>query len=94
MAKEKDWQKETIAILERLTALPRLSGMPVLSLETEMRQSVQSLGVGAEQERQVLATLEGSVGTREGNTQLGTVQRSAYQEAQALRRQSERLLQI
>lgn len=94
MAQEKDWQVQTTELLNRLTALPRLSGMPVLSLETEMRQSVQSLGVGAGQERQVLATLENSVGTREGYTQLGTVQRSAYQEAQALRRQSERLLQI
>lgn len=94
MANEKDWQKKTIAMLERLTALPRLSGVPVLSLETEMRQSVQSLDVVAGQEKQTLTSAEHSVGTRGGNPQMGTVQRSAYQEAQALRRQSEQLLQI
>lgn len=94
MANEKDWQAQTIEMLERLTALPRLSGMPVLSLETEMRQAVQSLGVGAGQERQIMMSTEDSVGTRAGDTPMGNGQRSAYQEAQALRRQSERLLQI
>lgn len=92
----KDWQEKTITMLENLTEMSKmlaLSGTAELSLETELKQVAQSLEGAGQMQRSVADTEMGMRTSVVHQRQEGS-HRSAYREAQEMRRQSERLLQI
>lgn len=93
---KRNWQTEVLTMLDTLAKLPQITDVPVLGLEPEMRQ-VAMVEPGMAQGQGSYGEAHGGVTMVSGaETMAGTTEsrRSAYQEVRAIRRQSEKLLQI